>query len=223
MKPIRIPDKLLELNFPWNVTYNSLRIREMKSLPRDQENLDNALAALQISLQVLSSLPEPILDTIHSELTDYWGFTAETIAEETPTFDCLAYSSFQKIVDLHKIDSSSEKMLEDMVDLWIWTTTRDIASQSLIWLENSIDRDNSNDDEYIDVLLKMAMTYWHKIPEDSDVCSSLIGIGLMNVNNSILRDKSMQFLEEVEQNSVTNGVRKLARDYKKLILSRDEI
>jgi hypothetical protein len=209
MKIIELPIELLSLKFPWNITRSSARSKEIKNLPCDAENIKGALDTLQISLQFLSSVNQPAGDFIDSELTDYWDFTAENIAEMTPTFNDLNYSSLQKIVDLAYQVKSSEKMLEEMAEMWIWTTTRDIAGNSLTWIENNIDKDK--DDEYINFLLKITSTYWQKIPHQ-------LSTFLIGTSNRFSKEESISLLEEVEQNSPIPSQRELARDFKKLTI-----
>jgi hypothetical protein len=218
MKPIKIPNQLLELSFPWNITGSSLRLDEKDKLSKNQENIYNTLDTLRISLQVLSLLPEPSDTSIDRELFDYWNLTSEEIADEAPTFDRLDYSALQKVVDFHKLVQFSPRMLEEMAEVWVWTTTLNIARHSLIWLKQNLEA--GTDDKDIISLLELALEYWFKIPED--LCSSLIGVSLIDVKDQSFRDKSINFLEEIEHNSPIDDLLKMARDYKKLILSRDK-
>jgi hypothetical protein len=209
MKIIELPTELLSLNFPWNITGNSYRLKEIKKIQRDSENTSNALNALQLSLQFLSSVTQPIGGSIDSELTDYWDFTAEHIAELTPTFNDLSYSSLQRIVDLAYQVESSENMLKEMANMWIWTTMRDIAGNSLTWLENNLDKDK--DDENINSLLEITLKYWRQVPHH--LSSSLI-----STSYRLSKERSLPLLKEVENTSSILSQSELARDYRKLLI-----
>jgi hypothetical protein len=209
MKTIKLPTELLRLNFPWNITGNSSRFKETKCLPCNTENIKIALNTLQLSLQFLSSVNQPIGDSIDSELTDYWDFTAEHIAAMAPTFSDLNYSILQKIIDLAYQVESSEKMLEEMAEMWIWTTVRDIAGNSLTWLENNLDKDRDN--EHINTFLEITSTYWYQAPHQ-------LSTFLIGTSNRFSEEKSIPLLEEVEQNSPISSQRELARDFKKLTI-----
>jgi hypothetical protein len=209
VKKIEIPKKLLSIKFPWNITSNNLRLEKSNKLCRNEENIENALDSLTLSLCTLSTMTSPEGINIPDELSDYWSFTAESIAQEAHSFDGLNYSLLQKVIDLYQVDPSSDQILEEMAEMWVWTTTLDISGDILRWIRNNFDK--NKDLDHIESLLNIASKYWKQVPHN--LSSSLI-----SASYRLSEERSLPLLKEVENTSSILSQGELARDYRKLLI-----
>jgi hypothetical protein len=209
MKQIKFPKEMILISFPWNIASNNLRLKESRNLCRSEESIRNALEALLISVHALSTMTVPKGANIPEELSEYWGFTAESIAQKAYTFDDLNYDLLQKVIDSYQAGPSSDQILEEIAEMWIWTTAIDIAGDILRWIRNNIDK--NRDFNYVESLLNITSKYWQKVPHD--LSSSLI-----SVSHELSRERAFQLLEEVENTSSILSQRELARDYLKLLI-----
>jgi hypothetical protein len=209
MKKIEIPKKLLSIKSPWNITSNNLRLEKSNKLCRNKENIENALDSLTLSLCALSTMTLPEDMNIPDELRDYWNFTAESIAQETYSFDGLNYSLLQKVIDLYQVAPSSDQTLEEMAEMWVWTTTLDISSDILRWIRNNLDK--HKDLECIESLLNITSKYWKQVPHN--LSSSLI-----STSYRLSEERALPLLKEVENTSLILSQSELARDYRRLLI-----
>lgn len=209
MQQIKFPKELLSMYSPWNTLSNNLRLEKSKILCRSEENISHSLESLLVSLYALSSMTPPEGSNIPEDLSEYWGFAAESIAQKVDSFDSLNYDLLQEIIDSYQAGPSSDQMLEEMAEMWIWTTALDIADDILRWLRNNLDK--NKDFGYIESLLKITTKYWKKVPHD--LSSSLI-----SASYALSKESALVMLEEVENTSPIQSQRELARDYRKMTL-----
>lgn len=207
MNTIEFPKKLLKIPYPWNITSHKMRRQEKKKLERTEENFENALFATEMLLDSLQNLSLPKGENIPKDLIDYWDFTSEFIADYAPQVNKVTYDHIETVVKSHGFDSLSEKALEEIVEMWVWTTVRDIANLSVIWIEDNIDtRENA---KYVKELIRISSSYWNKVP-----CS--LAASLISASGRFTLDESIEFLKEVENLSPSIEQKEYARDLRRL-------
>jgi hypothetical protein len=212
-KPIEFPKKLLQIPYPWNITSDRERRQEQEKLDRTEGNFENALSSIEIALAVFQNLVFLEKTSIPEELDDYWSFTAEAIARNAIQLDKLTRSSIELAAKSYGYESLSEQTLNEMAEMWIWTTVRDIIDSSLTWLRNNLDEEKN--ERYIKNILRISSYYWDKVPR------SLASL-LISVSAIFPKSESINFLEEIEKSSSITEQRELARDYRKSLLERLE-
>jgi hypothetical protein len=213
IKSVEVPEELLQLPYPWSITSNRERRQEQGKLDRTEENFENALSSIEIALAVFQNLVFLEKTSIPEELDDYWSFTAEAIARNAIQFDKLTRSSIELAAKSYGYESLSEQTLNEMAEMWIWTTVRDIIDSSLTWLSNNLDEEKN--ERYIKNILRISSYYWDKVPRS-------LAASLISVSSIFPKSESINFLEEIEKSSSITEQRELARDYRKLLLERLE-
>jgi hypothetical protein len=212
-KEIFFSKTLLQIPYPWSITSFSKRWEERQKLDATEENFDNALLAVDISLGGLQNIDRPEGESIPTDLRENWGFIAEEIASYAYQLDILTYSDIEIVLKSNQVESPSEETLEEMAKMWIWSTLRDIANSSLTWIGNNLDEEKNS--KFIKKILKISSYYWDKSP--LSLAAQLIGI-----SSRFPQRESIEFLEEVEKSSSITEQRELARDFRKLLLEKLE-
>ena len=210
MTKIEVPINLLHLPSPWYITSWSNRLEYVDALNGDKRTFEKALVALERSLAVLSHYEYPEGKSIPEEMTEYWNFTAEAIADKIPSLDDFESIKVKEVFREQGVESVSELMIEEACQKWFWTVARDIASGSIAWLRKAM-RD-CQDTELSANYLAIASHYW-QLPIPNGLTVSLIG-----ASDTIAGEKAIPLLEEVEQNSQDKELADMARSYKRLML-----
>ena len=210
MKTIVVPDKLLKIPFPWNITSNSIRWKYIDALDANKQTMEKALLGLNLSLEVLSKLHFPEGEHLPEDIDDYWMFMVEEIARKIPTFKEFDLAYVEKVFYEDKIESITRSMIEEAAETWIWTVTRNIVGSNLSWLEKSMN--NCQDSELVNRYLAIASHYWQS-PIPDELITNLVG-----VSKWIAGERAIPLLEKVEQTSQDKELADLARDFKRLMV-----
>jgi len=91
IKEITLPTKLVNLPRPWGwgETDFMCRRKQLKTLSYEAHEIKTALNVLERCLHSLWLLPplSELGNLIPESLMEYWGFTAQGLAEDMPTLD----------------------------------------------------------------------------------------------------------------------------------------
>ncbi len=210
MKTIVVPEKLLKIPSPWNITSDSIRSKYVDALDTNKQNIEKALSALELCLEVLSQVHMSQDEHLPEDIEYYWMFIAEMIGKKIPVLEEFDISCVEKVLYDNKIESISESMIEEAAESWIWSVPHDIAYSCIVWLRETMK--NCQNLELVDKYLAIASHYWQSSIPDG-LITSLVG-----ASDTIAGRKAIPLLEEVEQNSQDKELADLARDFKRLMI-----
>ena len=213
MKTIEIPINLLKLPSPWYITNDGNRQEYLDALKYDKISIEKAFIVLERSLAVLSKYALPERKYVPEDVSEYWYFTASAIAEKISTLDEFNPIKIKEALQEQKIKSISEEMIEEASKTWIWTTARDLATDSIRWTERALE--NIEESNLTNDFLLIASRYWQSsIP-------LWLADKLISRSAMIAGKKAFPLLDEVQQNAHEPSLAETASRYKRLILNRN--
>ncbi|MGB0384192.1 MAG: hypothetical protein ACPGWR_05140 [Ardenticatenaceae bacterium] len=212
IKEITLPKELLNLPQPWakaDFMHRHKQLDMLTSQPNEIETALNVLERCLHSLCLLSPLKKSG-DLIPDSLMEYWGFTAQWLAEDMPTLDYFSLLKVEGKLTEYGIQSPPAALIVDLAEYWIWSVVFDIADSALYWVQRALMK--TREPILISRFLYMAERYWQEV--EPDFASSLL-----SRSATIGWQKALPLFESVEQNpKASEEVIETVQDYRELIL-----
>ena len=210
MKEITLPKELKNLPQPWGQTDFTQRDKQLEKLSYTTNEIKTALNVLERCLHTLWLLTPPSGDSIPEPLMEYWGFTAQWLAEEMPTLDQLRMHKVERKLKEYGIESPSPNMIRDVAEYWVWWLTHDIEEAALYWVEDALI--TTREPILTSRFLHIVSRYWQKI--EPRFAQSLLRRCAM-----IGWQRALPLFERVEQNpKASEAVKETVRNYREFVL-----
>jgi hypothetical protein len=209
MKIIVVPNGLLQLPYPWCITSRTEIYKQLQTLPHSTTEINTALTVFEHCLEILLQLTCPVTELVPEDILTYWGFSTDWIAEKIPTVEQFELSKIQEFLQEQNVESIPDKMVEELAEYWIWSTTHYLANTSSQWLEKTltVNQDATAIASFLDIVTR----YWQQT--DRRLAGKLI------IRSTEVAGKdAIPLLEAVENTSTDDSLRELAQSYHNLIL-----
>lgn len=212
IKEISTSILLVRLPHPWSMTHSMQRDEELERLNCTADSLKIALDVLNRCLYILSRETLPPVDAVPESLMEYWGFTAEWLADEMPTLDEFNLHKIDKL--LKEYGTNSPLVLKQLASYWLWWLTYDIEEAILDWMRDNLR--GAKNHPYVPSFLAIVSRYWDKL-------SPRMTESLLLASASIGRQKALPLLDSIERDSSAKpSIRKSAQDYRRWIVGMED-